>query len=84
MNVLGFILTGPLTAGNWDIFHPETRTLELRGELDVQNHVLERYEDFYRFNEDFSSFAREQIGNFSDMPVSTFNLTLKGSGKKIN
>lgn len=65
------------------LYHPDKRMFELRGELDVQDHVLERYEDFYYFNEDYTSFTRKQVGNFSDMPVSEFNLTATGTGKKV-
>lgn len=63
-------------------FHPEDRELELRGELTVGDGVVERYEDIYVFSEDFASYTRRNVANFSDMRANEFNLTLTGTGQK--
>ncbi len=65
------------------LFHPAKRTIEFKGELVVQDSLLERYEDIYQFNENYTAYERTNVANFSDMPVTVFNLTLKGTGKKI-
>lgn len=59
------------------------RRLELRGELDVEDGMLERYEDVYQFDESFSTYERRNVANFSDMPVTEFNLTLAGTGRRL-
>ncbi len=55
----------------------------IRGQLNVQKNMLERYVDVYQFNEDYTAFERTNIANFSDMPSTEYNLTMKGTGKKI-
>lgn len=60
-----------------------TAQLVIRGQLNVQNNMLERYVDTYQFNRDYSYFDRINIANFSDMPFTEYNLTLKGTGRKI-
>ncbi|MEP1094684.1 MAG: hypothetical protein ABJG78_06210 [Cyclobacteriaceae bacterium] len=55
----------------------------IRGQLNVQNNMLERYIDTYQFNEDYTYFDRTNIANFSDMPFTEYNLTLKGTGRKV-
>lgn len=65
-------------------FHPDRRTLELRGVLGVENGMTERYEDIYIFNRTYTSYSRRNVANFSDMPVTEFNLTLAGTATKID
>ena len=65
-------------------WHPEQRVLELRGRLDVQDGLLERYEDLYTFSEDFSAYERRNVANFSDMPETLYRLTLAGTGRRID
>jgi len=55
----------------------------IQGQLNVQNNMLERYMDTYQFNKDYSYFDRTNIANFSDMPITVYNLTLKGTGRKM-
>ncbi|MEQ9402772.1 MAG: hypothetical protein RIM99_04225 [Cyclobacteriaceae bacterium] len=55
----------------------------IRGQLNVQNNMLERYIDVYKFSKDHSYFDRTNIANFSDMPLTEYNLTLRGTGRKI-
>lgn len=54
----------------------------IKGELVVPQ-GLERYQDTYTYNADYSEFKRRNIANFSDMPIAEFNLTYKGTGRKI-
>ena len=65
-------------------FHADTRTIEIKGELPVEDGMMERYEDIYTFSDDYTSYQRVNKANFSDMPVTLYNLTLKGTGKKIS
>jgi len=65
------------------IYNSEERLLDIRGTLDVQNHLVERYQDYYRFNEDFTAYERTAVSNFSDMPVDEYNLVFKSSARKI-
>ncbi len=55
----------------------------IKGELKVQDHMLERYEDVYQFNEDYTTYTRSNVANFSDMPITEYNLTLTGTGRKV-
>lgn len=64
-------------------YHQDERMLVLKGELSVQDGMLERYQDIYRFDETYGSYTRRNVANFSDMPVTEFNLTLAGTGKRI-
>ena len=59
------------------------RFMTIRGELRVQNNMLERYVDTYQFNEDFTYAERVNVANFSDMPLTTYNLTLKATYRKL-
>ncbi|SNT20552.1 hypothetical protein SAMN05421640_2847 [Ekhidna lutea] len=75
---------------NWPATGIETMTYDsisrmfiIRGNLNVQNNMLERYVDTYKFNEDYTYFERTNIANFSDMPITEYNLTLKGTGRKV-
>ena len=64
-------------------YEPNSHEIVIKGELAVQKGMLERYEDVYQFNEDFSYFERKNVANFSDMPITKFNLTLEGTGRKV-
>ncbi len=79
----GLYSNWPATGNEVLYFDPTSRNITIYGELDVQNNMLERYEDVYQFNEDYSYFDRKNIANFSDMPITEFNLTMKGTGRKI-
>lgn len=59
------------------------RMIIIRGQLNVQDNMLERYVDTYRFNEDFTVAERVNIANFSDMPINEYGLTLKAQYRKI-
>lgn len=65
-------------------FHDDSRTLELRGELAVGPAAsdIERMEDTYVFDEDYTAFTRRNVGNFPDMPVPEYNTTFTGTGRK--
>ena len=65
-------------------FHPESRELELRGRLAVQDGMRERYEDMYTFSEDYRSYQRRNVANFSDMRETEYRLTLSGTGRRID
>ena len=65
-------------------YHAASRTIEIKGQLPVQDGMMERYEDIYTFSEDFTSYERVNKANFSDMPVTVFNITLKGTGTRIS
>lgn len=54
------------------------------GTLRVQDHLIERYEDVYQFDKDRKTYTRRNIANFSNMPLTQFNLTLTGTGKKLD
>ena len=58
------------------------RTIISKGQLAVQDGMLERYQDFFQFNEDYTYYEHTNRANFSDMPVPEFNLTSKSIGRK--
>lgn len=62
--------------------HPEERELELRYDLEVRN-AIERGQDLYFFNDDFSEFRIEGVSNMSDMGITEFNPAFTTVGKKI-
>ncbi len=75
---------------NWPATGIETLTYDsvgrmfiIRGHLNVQDNMLERYVDTYQFNEDYTYAERTNIANFSDMPITEYNLTLKATYKKL-
>ncbi len=75
---------------NWpatglEILHYDSakRQIVIRGELNVQDNMLERYVDTYQFNEDYTYAERTNIANFSDMPITKYGLTLKATYKKL-
>ncbi len=63
-------------------FDREARIFNIEGELGVQDGMLERYSETYQFNEDYNTFSRRNIANFSDMPITEYNLTMTGTGVK--
>lgn len=63
-------------------YHPDERSLEIRGELLLADGVIERYEEFYRFNADFSSYTMRNVANFTNIPVTQFNLIYEGVASK--
>ena len=65
------------------IFDSEKKVLDVRGTLDVEDHIVERYQDYYNFNDDFSAYERVVHTNFSDMPVNEYNLVFKSTAKKL-
>lgn len=74
----------PATGIETFIFNSEERTFYLEGELGVQDGMLERYAESYQFNADYTTFERRNLANFSDMPITEYNLTMTGTGKKID
>ncbi|MEK6153832.1 hypothetical protein WIW50_11255 [Flavobacteriaceae bacterium 3-367] len=80
---IGLYSNWPATALETLSYNFEARTLEIRGELDVQKGLLERYEDIYRFNANYTEYTRTNVANFSDMPITEFNLTVEGQGAKL-
>ncbi len=59
-----------------------TNKFVIKGQLAVQDNKLERYEDIFQFNNDYTYYDRKNVANFSDMPTTEFNLVLIGTGKK--
>jgi len=80
---VGIFSNWPSTAQELVTYDSIARKLILKGELPVQNNMLERYEDVYTFNEGYTQYTRRNVANFSDMPITLFNLTLTGTGNKI-
>ena len=65
-------------------FNPLKRTFYLEGKLGVQDGMIERFAETYQFNKDYTEFERRNVANFSDMPITEYNLTMTCKGKKIN
>ena len=65
-------------------FNPSKRAIYLEGKLGVQEGMLERFAETCQFNEDYTAFERRNVANFSDMPITEFNLTMTSKGKKAN
>lgn len=80
----GIFSNWPATSNEIIIYDPALRKMVIEGELEVENNMLERYEDIYLFSPDLSSYSRKNVANFSDMPITQFNLTLAGTGKKVD
>lgn len=81
---IGLYSNWPAT-GLETLFYDSTkRQFIIRGQLNVQNNMLERYVDTFQFNENYTYAERTNIANFSDMPIAEYNLTFKGTYKKIN
>ena len=81
---IGIFSNWPGTSEELLYFHSDSRKIEIKGQLKVQDGMLERYEDIYSFNEEYTFYDRRNVANFSDMPVKEFNLTLVGTGRKRN
>lgn len=58
------------------------RKTHSRGTPDVEDHLIEKYQDYYRFSEDYAAYERTAVSNFSDMPMKQFNPGFKSSGRK--
>ncbi|MEQ8627559.1 hypothetical protein [Ekhidna sp.] len=80
---IGLYSNWPATGIETMTYDSTSRMFIIRGNLNVQNNMLERYVDTYSFNEDYTYFERTNIANFSDMPITEYNLTLKGTGRKV-
>ena len=81
---IGIFSNWPEHAVETVYFHPGNQSLELRGILNVEDGMVERYEDIYSFDKTYTSYSRRNVANFSDMPVTEFNLTLTGTGRKLD
>ncbi len=79
---IGIYSNWPGTAKEYLNYDSIARAMTIQGELDVRN-GKERYEDIYLFDEGNTSYTRKNVANFPDMPITKFNLTVKGTGKKI-
>ncbi|MEQ9593419.1 MAG: hypothetical protein RLN86_12505 [Cyclobacteriaceae bacterium] len=79
----GLYSNWPATGKELLYFDSDNHKFVIYGELDVQDNMLERYEDIYKFDDNYSSFTRKNVANFSDMPITQFNLTMIGIGKKV-
>lgn len=80
---IGLFSNWPATSQELLSYDAEKRKIEIKGQLNVQDGMLERYEDIFIFNEDFSAYERKNIANFSDMPITLFNPTFNSTAKKI-
>lgn len=80
---IGLYSNWPATGLELLAYYPKEKKMVTRGELGIQHGRLERYEDVYQFNDDHTSYSRINMANFSNMPMTEFNLTLKGRGKKV-
>lgn len=81
---IGLYSNWPSTGLETFKYNPESRSMVFEGALGVQNGVREIYEDVYQFSEDYRSYTRRNIANFSDMPITEFNLTMEGTGRKMD
>ncbi|MEM9647926.1 MAG: hypothetical protein AAF969_05555 [Bacteroidota bacterium] len=79
---IGIYSNWPGTALERLNYDPSSRNMTIAGELEVRE-GKERYEDIYVFDENFNTYTRKNIANFPDMPISQFNLTVKGKGAKL-
>ncbi len=80
---IGIYSNWPATGLELLKYDSTNRQFVIRGQLNVQRNMLERYVDVYQFSEDYTSFERTNIANFSDMPLTEYNLTMKGTGRKV-
>ena len=80
---IGLYSNWPATGLEVLSYDSASRQLTIRGQLNVQGNMLERYIDTYQFNEDYTEAERTNIANFSDMPFTEYNLTLKGYYRKL-
>ncbi len=78
---IGLYSNWPGTAKELLFYRSEKRIIEIKGELTVVEGI-ERYEDIYYFNEDYTSYTRINKANFPDMPVTQFNITHESTAKK--
>ncbi|WP_422861453.1 hypothetical protein [Flagellimonas sp. W118] len=78
----GVFSNWPATGTGTFIFDPLKRTFYYEGELGVQDGMIEKMVETYQFNEDYTAFEKRNIANFSDMPITEFNLTMTCKAKK--
>jgi hypothetical protein len=79
----GIFSNWPATSKEFLFYDSISRKMTLEGELEVEHNMIERYEDIYSFSPDFSSYTRRNVANFSNMPITQFNITLLGTGTKL-
>lgn len=80
---VGLYSNWPATGIETLVYDSISKMFIIRGQLNVQNNMLERYVDTYQFNDDYTYYDRTNIANFSDMPISEYNLTVRGTGRKV-
>lgn len=73
----------PATGIETFTFNPKDRTFYLEGKLGVQDGMTENYAEVYQFDESYTTFQRRNVANFSDMPITEYNLTMTSTGNKI-
>ncbi len=73
----------PSTGTDTFTFNPETRTMYAEGKLGVTDGMIERFAETTQFNEDYTEYQRRNVANFSDMPITEYNLTMISTAKKI-
>jgi len=64
-------------------FDPSTRVVEIRGRVEVENSI-DSYVEYWRFDEEFSSFEREALINRSSMPMTEYRTILSGKGVRAD
>ncbi len=79
----GVFSNWPATGFETFTFNPQTRTIYAEGELGVTDGKLERFAQTIQFNENYTEYQRRNVANFSDMPITEYNLTMTGKGKKV-
>ncbi|MEX0313004.1 MAG: hypothetical protein AB3N18_02425 [Allomuricauda sp.] len=80
---IGIFSNWPGTAIELLDYSPKKNQITIKGKLDVRS-GLERYQDVYSFDKTYTSYTRENVANFPDMPITQFNLTFKSVGKKMS
>lgn len=81
---IGLYSNWPATGLETLAYDSAKRQFIIRGQLNVQNNMLERYVDTFQFNEEYTYAERTNIANFSDMPIAEYNLTFKAKYRKVN
>ncbi len=80
---VGLFSNWPATSQETLSFFPADRKFTIKGRLPYPRNRTELYQDIYLFNESYDTYEREHIANYPEMPLTEFNLALKGTGKKI-
>ncbi len=55
---------------------PNKRVFQLERTLGVQEGMTKQYPEVHLFSEDYRSFTRRGVANFSNMPITEYNLTM--------